>query len=46
MHICCVSRVFSTYLLCEQGIACLQAASLVCSMLLAEGALELVGAHA
>ncbi len=34
------------YLLREQGVACLQAASLVCTVLLAEGALELVGAHA
>lgn len=33
-------------LLREQGVACLQAASPVCSVLLAEVALELVGAHA
>ncbi len=46
MRTCCVSRVLSTYLLCQQGVACLQAASLVCSVLLGERALELVGAHA
>ena len=33
-------------LLCEKSVARLQAAGFVCTVLLAEGALELVGAHA